>query len=201
MTALNDKPLANKGAFIFYESSVTFTGCDFSNIKQENALQIIRSDYTINHCLFQNIQSTGLLVMFSNGTISNSAFENCRDAAIEATMGMITLNTITASNINRGLYLKGGAQVKGKDVHVKLASVALSVEDGSTVELSNTLIRNSGTAIASRNKKAEHAAVVKMLGLQTMEVKRNYQIENQSLIIVNGVEVKDDRKIQMDDGN
>lgn len=183
-------------SLVFNESKVAFTGCDFLNIKREAALQMIHSEYEINGCSFQNLGSIGIQALFSRGTVWASGFQNCAEAGIETSMGTIRLDDVKMNNVNKGLNFKAGSQVKGKGISISQASVALTAKNGSMVELSNAIIENSGTGIASINKKGQAPALTQIAGLQAKGVKRNYQVENGSRIIVNGTEVRDDGKTQ-----
>jgi hypothetical protein len=162
LTGAVSQPHKISGALAFYESSVSFMCCNFYEGKGENAVSLIRSEFSLKECLFHDIQSNALLAQFSNGTLTNVAFEDCKTNAIYANASTLTLSTITATNINKVLSVNATSQIQGKDVRIKNAMIAVS---------------------------AEGAANVTISGLTLTDVKTAYEKEKNSVIEIDGIAV------------
>lgn len=71
------------GAVTFYESDVQIFRCHFSNNKSEDALNLVRSEFSINKSLFSKTFSDAIDVDFSIGQIANSSFIDLGNDAID----------------------------------------------------------------------------------------------------------------------
>jgi len=83
LAGLNYEKWTLTGAVTFYESDVEFLNCKFLKIKAEDALNIIRSNFTILNSAFTNCTADALDADFSKGKISNSIFINTGKDALE----------------------------------------------------------------------------------------------------------------------
>jgi len=87
------------GAVTFYESPVVFSGVKFINTQSEDALNIVRSEFTLKNIVFRNISSDGLDLDFSRGVIKNISFSNCGNDALDASGGEIHIEDIFFNDI------------------------------------------------------------------------------------------------------
>jgi len=191
---VNDEQWARSGALTFYESPVEFNNCSFYNCKAEDAVNIIRSNFTFNSCLFHKMHDDALDADFSEGTVTNSVFEKCNENALDISMSKVKVKSvyIDGSN-NKALNIKAGAQIIGEDVKIKNANIAISAEDASNIDLENVTITYSQYGVvAYKNKPGGGHPTIKIKKLALSDVKQKYLKEKKSTIIVEGKEIEDE---------
>jgi hypothetical protein len=160
---VTDKQLQHMGSITCYESAVEFNSCGFYDCKAKSALYIIRSDFSMKECLFQNMKADALAIDFSKGSISNCVFENCEEA-MHATMSRMYLNSIYVSGAtSSALYLKEGSQAIGNRIKIKKSVGALKTEGFVDVNLMDVTID---------------------------QVKKIYAIGNSATVTVDGTSIK-----------
>ncbi|MCW3071651.1 MAG: hypothetical protein JWO44_1541 [Bacteroidetes bacterium] len=179
------------GSLTFYESPVEISWCNFYNCKAEDALSMIRSPFSLTSCFFRNMKDDALDCNFSDGTISNCAFEFCAENAIDITMGQVELKSVYINNAgNKAIHVKAGGQLKGEDVRIKNSDIAISAEDLSTITLSNVEISDCKMGVvAYKNKPAGGQPQVRLTKATFTKVQKNYLREKKSLVVVDGTEV------------
>ena len=187
---VHDTQWLRTGAITFYESAVEFSNCSFYNSRSECAINLIRSKFSFNECLFHQLENA-LAIDFSEGTITNCAFENCKNNALDITMGKVKVKSVYFNGIgNKALNIKAGTDLNGNDVKIKNASIALSAEDDSYVALQNVIISDSEIGIvAFENKSNAGYPSVKMGGLLLTNLKKNYLKEKNATITANGINI------------
>ncbi|MCE3281047.1 MAG: hypothetical protein K0S44_3238 [Bacteroidetes bacterium] len=190
---ISDKQWNRMGCLTFYESPVEFYNCAFYNCKAKIAVNLIRSDFSFKGCFFQNMKSDVINCSFSDGKVINCAIEDCREDALDITMGKVDVKSVYINNAgNKAINLKSGAQLKGNDVQIKKSDIAISAEDLSVTDLKQVKISDSKIGIAAyKNKAAGGQPTVYVSNLTIANVGRNFLRESKSVIIVNGVSVKD----------
>ncbi len=137
---VQDKQWERKGYITCYESKVEFNDCRFYDSKAKQVLNIIRSDFVIKDCLFQNVKEDALNIDFAKGKIINCVFENC-EKAINATMSRIDLKSVYVNEAKgAAFYLKEGSQVTGGDVRIKKSLEAIHAQGFSDVNLNGVIL-------------------------------------------------------------
>lgn len=183
------------GALVFYESPVDFKDCSFRDSKAEDCINIIRSDFSFDRCLFMNAANDALDADFSKGYVFNSVFENCHENAIDITKCDLNLKNINILKAGKGLNIKAGSYVKGDIIRVRSAEVGIAAEDQSRIELNLVIIHDSETGIAAYKKKSGGGNPEFVLTrLEQVNVRSNYLKEKKSSIKVDGIEVEDQKK-------
>jgi hypothetical protein len=191
---VRDAQWKRSGAITFYESAVDFKNCSFYSFKSEDAVNVIRSPFSIEGCLFQNMKDDAFDADFSNGKIEKCAFENCKENAIDITKTQVQLNIvfIKGSN-NKGLNCKDGSQVNGTDIKITDAYIAISAEDFSKIDLKKVSVSNSEIGIvAYKNKPSAGYAAIVVNDITFANVKTNYLKEKKSTISINNKDIIED---------
>ena len=130
MSELNINSLGISGGVNFYESPVKIEKSKFVRSKSEDALNLIRSKFTLNSLEFVDIYSDALDVDFSDGTILNSNFINVGNDSIDIS----------------------GSNVIAKDIIISASGdKAISIGERSNFQLSRSLISASSIGIASND--------------------------------------------------
>ncbi len=196
MPKVKEEQWARTGAVTFYESPVEFNNCCFYNCKAEDEVSVIRSDFSFNYCLFHKMHDDAIDADFSDGTVSNSVFENCDENAFDLTMAKVKVKAIYVNGANNKAFnVKAGAQLKGDDVRIKNAYIAISAEDLSSIDLQKVTITDSEYGlVAYKNKPGGGHPRITVKGISFTNVKNNYLREKKSTIIVDGKEIEEEVK-------
>ena len=175
------------GSITFYQSSVELLHCRFQNSKAEDALHIIRSDFSVDNCFFEQTFSDAFDADFCSGKINNSSFVNIGNDAIDISGSKISLGNIFIKNVNdKGVSIGEASVVNAKKMTFDKVSTAVVSKDLSVVSAKNLTINNSNIGLAVYQKKAEFGpASVTVSGLDLNNVMLPYLVESNSTLIVN----------------
>ncbi len=189
---VTDLQWGRSGAITFYESPVEFTYCSFYNFKSENAVNVIRSGFSFTSCVFHQMHDDALDVDFSEGSVTNSVFENCNGSAFDITSSNLKLKSIYINGSdNKALNIKAGAQLTGDDIRIKNTNIAIFAEELSNIDLLNVTITDSQYGIVAYKEKPDggHPSInVKKLSMEN--VKNKYFIGKNSSINIDGKEIQ-----------
>jgi hypothetical protein len=132
----------------------------------------------------------------SDGTITNCVFEECGENALDMMKSKVWVKTIYINGAgNKAINVKDGAQLKGADIRIKNANMAIAAEDLSRIDIQNITVGNSEIGVvAYQNKPDAGRPVITISGIQFSSVKQNYLKEKKSIIIVNHVDIVDEVK-------
>ena len=87
------------GAVNFYESDVTIEHSSFENNSCEDALNIIKSDFYVNKCKFQDIFADAFDSDYCTGKLTNTAFNMVGNDAIDFSTSQIKIDSCTIKDI------------------------------------------------------------------------------------------------------
>ena len=161
------------GAVTFHESPVVISHCQFMRNRSEDALNMVRSEFKIDNTLFSETASDAFDSDFSKGDIVDSSFISCGNNAIDVSGSVVNL----------------------KNVFINGVEVAIASKDMSKITAKNVNIYNSKIGFAVFQKKSEFgpsSVTVNELNMSKIEIP--YLIEDTSSMIVNGKQIKSDRK-------
>lgn len=182
--AINHAGLTLTGMINFYESNVEFNNCTFANNNSEDILNIIRSNYIINDCLFKDVFSDALDCDFSNGTISRTTFEKIGNDAIDISGQSADINQVTITNAgDKGISAGEKSTLTGNNITIHQAAIAISAKDLSSISIGKLTVTDSNLDYAVFQKKSEYgpAKVV----IENTKKKNNYLLETNSTLIIN----------------
>ena len=144
------------GAVTFYESDVTLDQCRFLAADAEDALNIVRSTFKIDTCLFSHSRSDAIDVDFAKGTLSHCTFRDCGNDAIDVSGSYVELASITIVRArDKGISAGERSTVKADQIQIDDSSVAIASKDLSIVRVTDTIMRGCKVGIAVYQKKAE----------------------------------------------
>jgi hypothetical protein len=137
-TALEDGLLRLTGAITFYKSDVTMENVTFDNSQAEDALNIVNSNFTLDHINVKNTVSDGIDIDFSDGEILNSKIENIAGDALDYSGSTIINKNIVINNVgDKGLSAGESAMVTIKNIDISNTSIGIASKDGSYVQGEN----------------------------------------------------------------
>ena len=181
------------GAVNFYKSPIHFYEAHFKgNLEGDDYVNIIRSDFTINHSSISNSFSDAIDIDFSNGLIYNSVFSNCgfgnnNGDCVDLSGSIVDIeNIIVNKAADKGISIGEQSIVEIKNSSIKGSNIALAGKDLSEITVNNLLIRSSKIGISVFQKKPEFGpASVVINGLDIDEVDTKYLVEKSSFLSVN----------------
>ena len=162
LSAPSEKRWRLSGAITFYESPVYFSDCRFlDNRKGDDLLNIIRSPFTIENCLFKNSVIDALDVDFSKGRIRKCDFLGCgvtgnRGDGMDFSGSAVEIESVFLDGIgDKAISIGEKSTVKLIDVDIRRARVAVASKDESRVSIERLNIRDSRIGMVVFQKKAE----------------------------------------------
>jgi len=183
------------GAVTFYESPVNILNTQFLNNRSEDALNIIRSNFTIEQSLFDKIFSDAFDGDFAKGTISNSTFLDCGNDAIDVSGSVVAVENV---HINRAgdKALSAGEDSKMTSTNVDIinSEIAVASKDRSEIIINKVKISNCKVGFTLFQKKPEFdSAFIAASNLEMINISIPYLVEENSKLIVDGVSVGTNR--------
>jgi Right handed beta helix region/CotH kinase protein len=174
------------GAVTFYESPVTLRDCEFRDNQSEDSLNIMRSDFLIDQCKFQNSPSDAFDGDFVKGTVKRSTFSHIQGDGVDVSGSEVRISDIFASNMgDKGVSLGEGSTGKGERISVIDSRIGMAAKDASDGVFEDVQITNCEFGLAVFQKKPEYGpARLQLTDLHVEQVKLKYLIEQGSRLII-----------------
>ncbi len=190
MQKVHDEQWSRTGAITFHQSQVDFSNCSFYNSKAEDAVNLIRSDFSFKYCLFHGMHDDALDIDFSKGSITSTVFENCKENALDITMSDVKVKSVYINGSdNKGINCKAGAQLRGEDIKIVNSNIAISAEDLSIVDIKNVTISDAKYGLAAyKNKPGGGHPTIQISKITFTKVKKNVLKEKKSSVVIDGKE-------------
>ena len=190
------KGWALSGAVNFYESDVHIEHSTFESNLCEDALNIIKSDFYVNNCLFKDIFADAFDSDFCTGKLSNTTFNIVGNDAIDFSTSQITIDSCTIQNISdKGISGGEGSTLWVSNTTIDQCNIAAASKDLSEVFLTNVSISNSKYGLVALKKKPEYGAaklITKNFSIIDCEVE--LLIEKGSSVNLNGKAIEGTKK-------
>ncbi len=184
------------GAVNFYESDVSVTNTKFYRNQCEDALNIIRSEFTIDNSSFDYIYGDAFDGDFCTGEVTNSSFTNIGNDALDFSGSNIVIkNTNITSAEDKGISGGENSKVVVFNTNIKNSNIGLASKDLSIVEVINSKVESCNYGIVLLQKKPEFGPSVMILkntiildSKVKMLIEKNSKVELNDEIIM-GTEV------------
>ena len=162
-----DQNLANRqdyygitGCLSFYESDVDIIDSEFVDMHCEDALNIVRSEFSISATTIQNPRADGFDSDFSRGILRGSRFLNTGNDAVDVSGTELTLRDVRFHNIGDKAVSVGEESVldaSGLDIDV--SSTGVASKDRSSASISDSMFANIyGSGLITYIKKSEYGS-------------------------------------------
>jgi len=177
------------GAITFYESQVNINNCIFSNnIKGDDYLNIVRTDFNIINTEFININADAIDSDFSTGLIKNVNFTKIGNDAVDISGSMIKIKNVIMDKIgDKGLSAGENSELIAENLKISESEIGICSKDESVIKVLNVKLKNNNIGFTAFQKKSEFGPG-KIVG-QNVEMINNsipYLIETQSNCTING---------------
>tara|TARA_X000001036_G_scaffold52886_1_gene42368 strand:+ start:1166 stop:3868 length:2703 start_codon:yes stop_codon:yes gene_type:complete len=179
------------GGITFYESDVDIINSKISRSTSEDAINIIRSDFTVKNTDITDALSDAIDSDFSKGFITDSTFSSIKGDGIDTSGSKITIERVKISNVgDKAISVGEESIVFINDIIVDSTKIAIASKDASEVELNKAFISNiSKAAFMSYIKKKEYGTSASLLAdniVFGVNVKHKAIAEKNTFISVNG---------------
>lgn len=167
------------GAVTFYESDVKIYHSVFTRNHCEDALNIVRSEFEVNHSLISHTFADGLDVDFCTGTIKGCRFEQTgNDGADFSGSQVFIVDSEVHTAGDKGVSVGENATVMINGLTVFGAKTGLASKDLSLVRIDTIAFENCQTAFAAYRKKPEFGGgEIQVKAYSIKNVKFEKQIE------------------------
>jgi uncharacterized protein YjbI with pentapeptide repeats len=174
------------GAINFYESNVEIKNVKFSDMKSEDSLNIVRSDFLIEDSIFENSFSDCLDVDFSEGNIMNTEFVNCGNDGVDFSGSVIEVEGLDIKNSgDKGISVGEKSKVNLSDINIDGAYICVASKDQSNVVINKINAKNCKYGFAIYQKKPEFGpSSIDAFLLEFENVENYYVVEKNSNLSV-----------------
>ena len=178
-------------AFTIYGGKVEINNCNFSNSKNEDAVNIFRSNYILKNSTIENTFSDAFDADFSEGSINNCYFFNCGNDAIDISGGELILNNSTLKMVKDKAVSAGEESViKMENCKINNSSLGIIAKDLSKVSASNCLISNCEIAYCAFQKKKEYGpGEIFIENNNILDCGKDYLIEYKSVLKIDSIQI------------
>jgi hypothetical protein len=183
------------GAITFYESDVTILNCILNNnIRGDDYLNIVRSEFDIRNTLFRNTNADALDVDFGFGTISSSSFINCGNDAIDISGTILEINGTVINTVgDKGLSVGERSRVSAKNMEISNSEIAICSKDISEIEVNEIVINSCKVGFTAFQKKDEFGpATIEGKNITLNDVLIPFLIEQDSKCTIDTIPIKSD---------
>jgi hypothetical protein len=142
------------GCITFFKSDVVIEHSRFSALQCEDALNIISSEFTLDHVEFLDTSSDAFDSDFSAGIVSNSSFQNSGNDAIDVSNSQVNVSLSKFSGTqDKAISVGEESLLTGSTLIVDEASVGVVSKDKSIVNIHNSVFINVKNALMAYVKK------------------------------------------------
>ena len=188
----NSPTWAITGAVNFYQAPVKLSHCIFANNQSEDALNIIRTNFTMEEVLFSDIYSDAFDGDFVTGNIKNCTFSQLGNDAIDVSGSEIFVSNVDIMDAgDKGLSAGEASQLNAKNISIVNCEIAVASKDRSELIATNLILRNNRLGFTAFQKKPEFGpSLITVLETQLSNNEVNYLIEENSSLNLNGQTVE-----------
>jgi hypothetical protein len=181
------------GAVNFNEANVDISYCVFEKNRSEDALNVIRSSFTLDQSKFIDTYSDAFDGDFVEGSITNSTFVNSGNDGIDISGSNLNLVNIVIENpSDKGLSAGEGSTMSGSNIKINGGEIGVVSKDLSTITLTDVTIKNTRLGVACFQKKSEFGpGIVNLKNLQFSGYEVPYLIAENSDLIIDDVIMQD----------
>jgi hypothetical protein len=174
------------GAVTFYESPVHILHSRFVGARAEDALNIVRSEFTIDRTLFGETSSDAFDADFAKGKITNSSFFKAGNDAIDASGSVIDIDIVRVDGAgDKGLSVGERSQVTVNDMGISGSRIGVASKDLSQIIIRNINISDSEIGLTAYQKKPEFgSSAMEVRDLGMAAVTTFYLVEVNSRLVV-----------------
>ncbi|OUW80497.1 MAG: hypothetical protein CBD77_00200 [bacterium TMED217] len=156
LSKINEKDWGITGSITFYKAPVIFDNCSFSNnVIADDFLNIIKSNFKINNCVFNNSFADALDADFCTGVLNNMEFNNIGNDALDFSGSNIYVDSINFKKVgDKAISAGEGTIINGSSLIASSCEIAITSKDDSFIFIEDVNIFNTKVAFCAFNKKS-----------------------------------------------
>ena len=193
LNALEDDLLRLTGGINFYKADVDIENVLIENVKAEDAINIVQSDYKIDSLTIKNTSSDALDSDFSNGTIENSSFTDIAGDALDFSGSTSDISNVSILRArDKGISVGEESFVNIENTFIENTSIGVTSKDASEVVMLNTIVKDfTSYGIMSFTKKDFYSkpSSVKMINCN-VDTPFSYLRQEGTFMTVDGQEIE-----------
>ena len=200
LSNLNYKNWELTGAVTFYETPVFMNHCSITENNSEDALNIIRSAFTIDDLHIALTTSDGFDADFCTGEITNSRFVNTGNDCIDFSGSVVSISGIAIENSgDKGISGGEASTLTLSDIEIDGAITGIASKDGSVLTGADIRIANVEFGYSAFQKKPEYAgAKIRLEQAELTEAITEILVELGSSITINGKTTEGETKLDIE---
>jgi len=188
------------GAVTFYESDVTISHTEFLNNNCEDALNVVRADFTLKHSLIANAFADGFDADFTTGMVYDCDFNQIGNDGIDYSGSEITIENVRIDQAgDKGISGGEASTLILKIIVISNSNIGVASKDQSKLTIENIQLINCNCGFAAYQKKMEFGpAEMTIDKCELKSVKEVYLLDKESIINLDGEMNKGDVKLDVD---
>ncbi len=196
MNTLNHNSWILTGAVTFYEADVSLNNVTFYRNQCEDALNLVRCEFTLKNSKFDYTHSDAFDSDFSTGTVDNLVFTNVGNDAIDFSGSKILIkNCIINGAQDKGVSGGEDSHLVIENCKISNSNIGLASKDLSSLKVSNSEVNDCNYGAVLLQKKPEYGPASMILkNVSFNRSKTKWLIEKGSFIINNGKKTEGDKK-------
>lgn len=144
------------GAVTFYEADVQLYRCAFRNNRCEDGLNIVRSEFGLNHCRFSDTPSDAFDSDFSKGTVENCYFIRTGNDGMDFSGSIVHIeNCYLEENGDKGVSVGEESDVSLFHSSIRRANIAVASKDLSVLFIRGLNLEDCQQGFVAFQKKPE----------------------------------------------
>jgi hypothetical protein len=144
------------GAVSFYEADVDIDRCVFKQIPSEDALNIVRSNFNVDHCRFMEVQFDAFDSDFCKGEVRNSVFINVGNDGIDFSGSVVNIRDCQMINCgDKGISVGEETDANVFSSRIESCPIAVASKDLSVLYIDYIDLKNCDQGFVAFEKKAE----------------------------------------------
>ncbi len=156
LNTLNYKGWKLTGGVTFYESDVSINYCVFKDNHCEDALNVIRSEFSLNNSIISNTFSDGLDADFCKGYINNTRFENTTNDAMDFSGSNILIQKCYVESAgDKGVSVGEDTDASIFSIEIRNSNIGVAAKDLSVLVIEKIKLVNCQQGFVAYQKKPE----------------------------------------------
>jgi hypothetical protein len=180
------------GATNFYESDVQLKDCKFQHNHCEDALNIIRSKFKMDHCEVSHTAFDGFDCDFCDGVVENSWIYRTGNDGLDFSGSHISvIKTLIEETGDKGISVGEESTVKVYASTIRNLQLGLAAKDLSQVTIESVVLDGLEIAFAAYQKKPEYGGgLIHLKKYTAKRVEKLHNIQVGSTIVVGSDTIK-----------
>ena len=184
------------GAITFFNSDISINNTNFINNIAEDSLKIVKSDFVINNTFFKNASSDFFDSDHSNGEITNLSMDGSVGDGLDLSGSKVKLLNSSFTNIrDKAISVGEGSSINISDAEISNVGTCIAIKDGSNAYATNISIVDANySGVAVYNKKPVYGlstAIIKNINIVNFEYDYIVQTGNSLKVDSSNIQTQD----------